>query len=178
MLSYALAHSPALQRLVRGRRVVELGAGAHGAAGLAAAFVCDCDVIVTDKPAALAALRANVVANQGRLLGRCSAEALDWGCSLQESALWGTAEAIVAADVLWTPEVAEAFGRAAVAAARAPKRDVAVLVCHEVRPASARAMEALRQVAGIAGLDKLDATHYHPEWRAPGEIEILQLRLA
>jgi hypothetical protein len=53
-----------------------------------------------------------------------------------------------------------------------------VLVCHEVRPASARAIEALRQVAGIAGLDKLDATHYHPEWRAPGEIEILQLRLA
>ena len=178
MLAYALAHSTKLQRLVCGRKVVELGAGAHGAVGLAAAFICDCDVVVTDKTAALAALRANVAANQGRLKGRCSAEALDWKCSLQESALLGSAEVIVAADVLWTPEAAEAFGRAAVAVARTPKRDVTVLVCHEVRPATVRAMEALMQVAGIAGYDKLDAAHYHPEWRAPGEIEILQLRLA
>jgi len=71
-----LEASPARQDALRGRRVLEVGAGT-GLLGIALALALGTSGVLTDLPVALPALRANVASNY--VGARVGVEALEWG---------------------------------------------------------------------------------------------------
>ena len=73
--------SPRRADALRGRRVLEVGAGT-GVLGLALARALGCAVVLTDLPAAVPALRANAARNYAGARVRCSA--LEWGATRPE----------------------------------------------------------------------------------------------
>lgn len=105
-LCRTLARHPAL---VRGRRVVELGAGV-GTCGLLAGALGAAAVALTDVcPHVLAALRAAAVAN--RLEPLCSVRALDWSAPLLQPADRGGADVVLAAEVCYVSAASAALAR-------------------------------------------------------------------
>ncbi|CAE8639562.1 unnamed protein product, partial [Polarella glacialis] len=100
LLANALAGrsgSQPLLEVLRGARVLELGAGL-GIAGLAAAaFAGAAAVVLTDLPEMQPLLRRNIELND--LTGCCRAETLAWGSTLPES--WGAFDVVLAADVVY-----------------------------------------------------------------------------
>ena len=109
---YLYAHP----ELVRGKRVVELGAGA-GAAGLVCAALGATHVSLTDEPDALPLLSDNVARNESAgALGGCSLAVLpcSWGDEEHISALveaaGGPFDVVIACEVVYKqePEVLQA----------------------------------------------------------------------
>jgi len=79
------AHLCANAELVRGRRVVELGAGT-GLVGLVAAALGAAEVALTDLPSALPLLERNARRNEAACGGRVKVRELSWGSALGELA--------------------------------------------------------------------------------------------
>ena len=115
-LCAALARDPAI---VRGKTVLELGAGV-GLCGIAAAALGAQRVVLTDREPLLKLLRESVGANEPDTAARCEVAALEWGEVGARSA--PAVDLVIAADVVYRretlPDLAATFsvlcGRGAV----------------------------------------------------------------
>jgi predicted nicotinamide N-methyase len=157
VLAKYLERAPAL---VRGRRVLELGAGT-GAVGLAAAALGATSVLLTDLPYVQANLDANVAA-----LGLASASVavLDWTAPLPPDL--PPVDVVVAADVVWLDELLPPFLAtldALLARAEAP----VALLAHQTRASSTeRALFAGLKARGLR-VDEVRFEDLHPDARDP-----------
>lgn len=92
--------------------ILELGAGC-GLVGIAAGCLCPtASVTLTDLPAALPQLRANIDRNRAVLgpdTGRVRAMALDWAAAPLDSEQLGPYDLVLASDVIWLIDLIEPF---------------------------------------------------------------------
>ena len=109
--------SPRRADALRGRRVLEVGAGT-GVLGLALARALGCAVVLTDLPAAVPALRANAARNYAGARVRCSA--LKWGATRPEQLRGLFSEREVDSAERGEAEEAEVEAAAAAAAEEVP----------------------------------------------------------
>jgi len=166
LLELCAAEGDAAVVAVRGARVLELGSGT-GLVGLAAAAAGAAAVVLTDLPYALPLLTANVQHNVEATAGaQVHVAALDWTRPLPPlPAAVSPPTLIVAADVVWVPELIQPLVRtlAALCAAGAPPPPV--LLSHQTR---ARASDALLFAAlraqGFAARE-VPRERHHPEAR-------------
>ena len=190
-----------LSRLVRGRRVVELGAGT-GLLGLCMA-ARGAHVLLTDvRPVVEDTLRGNVARNAGGAdggggaapggggwagavrVGEGSARAatLDWTDPVQAQCEGGNdpreAQVVVAAECIWLRDLLEPFLATALALMRGPARPPCLLCFRERAKESSSVFQNLEQVLGaFRARGCLVAEFYREASREDAAREVLVFRI-
>lgn len=127
VLAKFLEHESAL---LTDAKVVELGSGT-GVVGLACAALGARTVLLTDLEYTLANVRRNVQLNA--LEARASAVQLDWTQAALDSQFVGDVDVIVAADVVWVPDLVPPFVETLARLAKANPGLKSILIAHQTR---------------------------------------------
>ena len=153
--SLVLARAMERAALARGRRVLELGAGASGVPGLRAATAGAAEVLLTDfDPANVEVLAANAAVRRASTAERVSAEVLAWGAATSAAA--AGYDVVLLADCV---HAGEAASRDLARTLASLLRGGAVAVaCWERRPLHARSEAAFFSSLAALGLRLEDAS--------------------
>lgn len=148
---------------IRSGKVLELGCGT-GIVGLAAAALGADKVYLTDLAYALENTRENVEKNEA-LKDRVEVFPLDWTAEIQdERAVGGQLTHILAADVIWIPELVVPFVNTLERLAKANANLQKILFAHQTR--ALRTDEMLWAELRSRGFEiiEISAEKYHPEF--------------
>jgi predicted nicotinamide N-methyase len=176
-----LEHNPKVASRFRGATVLELGAGT-GLLGTVLAHCLQCCVVLTDLPAVVPNLHANVAANPLPRGARGTLSVLPYAwCGEADPAVLAACndafDFIVGTDVAYSEALNDVLLRSAAAFARASKRRSAVFFCNELRCAVAQAVfDAC--APPLFRLKRVKQKQLHPDWREHNQLLVeLSLRV-
>jgi len=162
-----LEHNPREAGRLRGRRVLELGAGT-GLLGIVLAHCLDCAVTLTDLPAVCGNLAANAAANALPPGAAGSLRVLPYawdGTATGAAAAALPVDAVVGTDVAYSEAQNPLLLQTAAALARASGPRTAVWLCNELRCLAAQAVFDAAAPALFRTVKRVPAARLHPEWR-------------